>query len=185
MGKFLRRHKGLVFVVLVLLIAGLKYTYDLRREQRRTLAALEEAGRRGVPTARLAFGASGAMTSGKVLTILATEEIEGAFSLAEILASSPTDRDAPEDRRRVLEVAGAAVRRAHDLGLDHPDLNVGNILMTRAGTNRGGEPVRGEPVGSRVGQVLAFLIDLGPNTALDRTGTVHELAQAVGVFEQI
>ncbi len=108
------------------------------------MAVLEEAGRRGVPTARLAFGAGGAMRSGTTLPVLATEEIEGARALVEILASPSTDRDATGNRRRALGAAGAAVRRAHDLGLDHADLNVGNILLT--------DP--GEPV--------AHLIDLGP-----------------------
>lgn len=135
-----------------------------RRRLLAEMAALEEAGRRGVPTARLAFGASGVMKSGRVLPILATEEIEGALSLAGILASPSTDRDAPGDRRRALEAAGAAVRRAHDLGLDHPDLNIGNVLMTRAGAPRGGEPAGEEPMGSRVGEeALAYLIDLGPS----------------------
>jgi len=42
-GKFLRRHKGLAALALVLLAVGFKYAYDVRREQLRTLAALAEA----------------------------------------------------------------------------------------------------------------------------------------------
>jgi non-specific serine/threonine protein kinase/serine/threonine-protein kinase len=42
-GKFVRRHRGLVAVLLLLALAGFKYTYDLRREQQRTLSALAEA----------------------------------------------------------------------------------------------------------------------------------------------
>jgi non-specific serine/threonine protein kinase/serine/threonine-protein kinase len=42
-GKFVRRHRGLVAALLLLALAGVKYTYDLRREQQRTLAALAEA----------------------------------------------------------------------------------------------------------------------------------------------
>jgi non-specific serine/threonine protein kinase/serine/threonine-protein kinase len=43
LGKFVRRHRGLVAALLLLVLAGVKYTYDLRREQQRTLAALTEA----------------------------------------------------------------------------------------------------------------------------------------------
>jgi tetratricopeptide (TPR) repeat protein len=42
-GKFIRRHRGLVAALVLLALAGVKYTYDLRREQQRTLAALAEA----------------------------------------------------------------------------------------------------------------------------------------------
>jgi tetratricopeptide (TPR) repeat protein/tRNA A-37 threonylcarbamoyl transferase component Bud32 len=42
-SKFVRRHRSLVAVLLVLVVAGVKYTYDLRREQQRTMAALTAA----------------------------------------------------------------------------------------------------------------------------------------------
>jgi len=43
-----------------------------------------------------------------------------------------------------------------------------------------------EPGGTmRTVSESGFLIDLGPNTVLDRTGAVHELAEAVGIGRQI
>jgi non-specific serine/threonine protein kinase/serine/threonine-protein kinase len=43
LGKFVRRHRGLLATLMLLVMAGAKYTYDLRREQQRTLHALTAA----------------------------------------------------------------------------------------------------------------------------------------------
>jgi tRNA A-37 threonylcarbamoyl transferase component Bud32 len=98
---------------------------------------LEEAAGRGVPTARLAFGATAPSRRGRTSAILGTFRVEGAVSLAVWM-----ERIGPEDPRRrergdLLARAGGAVRRAHDLGLDHADLNIGNVLV-RAGNETDG-----------------------------------------------
>jgi hypothetical protein len=54
---------------------------------------------------------------------LATEEIEGARDLLTRLAAMPTPA------RESLLNAMAEVRRAHEAGLDHRDLNLGNVLV--------------------------------------------------------
>ncbi|MCO5171980.1 MAG: hypothetical protein M9894_37250 [Planctomycetes bacterium] len=56
---------------------------------------------------------------------LVTREVEGAIDLAAALAAYPGGRD----RRRALRAAGAAVRRLHDAGVDHVDLNLKNVLL--------------------------------------------------------
>ncbi len=57
---------------------------------------------------------------------LAVEEIEGAADLHVWLLRSPSPHE-------VEEVLGA-IRRAHDVGLHHADLNLGNVLVRRAGS---------------------------------------------------
>ena len=87
------------------------------------LAASAEAARRGVPTpeavALLVERDRGPLVRG----YLATEEIEGAEDLARrAVRGAATRRDVEEAMR--------AVRRMHDRGVVHPDLNLGNLLMT-------------------------------------------------------
>ena len=89
------------------------------------LAASAEAARRGVPTpeavALLVERDRGPLVRG----YLATEEIEGAEDLARrAVRGAVTRRDVQEAMR--------AVRRMHDRGVVHPDLNLGNLLMTAA-----------------------------------------------------
>lgn len=90
---------------------------------RANLATPSEALRRGIPTARaLAM----LLVEGPPLLYrawLGTEEIEGAADLRAWLAGSA----APGDFAELLR----AVRRAHDAGLHHPDLNLGNVLLRR------------------------------------------------------
>jgi tRNA A-37 threonylcarbamoyl transferase component Bud32 len=93
------------------------------------IRTLTTALRRGVPTARLAFGASGAREDGKVITLLATEILEGTRSLAELLGEEDLSPEMKFKRRPEFVKAGAAVRLAHDAGLNHNDLNTGNILI--------------------------------------------------------
>src|SRR5262249_43892780 len=80
---------------------------------------------------------------------LATEEIAGAVDLLTRLGRAP----APS--RDVLAAAAGLVRRAHDAGVEHRDLNLGNLL------------VREEPL-------EAFLV------ALDRA-RLHEAPLPIGV----
>lgn len=60
---------------------------------------------------------------------LVTREVEGAVDLAAALAAFP---EGPA-RRRALRAAGAAIRRLHDAGVDHVDLNLKNVLLLPSG----------------------------------------------------
>jgi tRNA A-37 threonylcarbamoyl transferase component Bud32 len=90
------------------------------------LAASGEAARRGVPTpaavALLVEREVGPLVRG----FLATEEVEGAEDLARRAVRGEATADDVEDAMR-------AVRDMHDRGLDHPDLNLGNLLVAPAG----------------------------------------------------
>jgi 3-deoxy-D-manno-octulosonic acid kinase len=59
---------------------------------------------------------------------LVTREVEGAVDLAAVLDAWPEPA-----RRRALRAAGRAVRRLHDAGVDHVDLNLKNVLLSPAG----------------------------------------------------
>ncbi len=131
------------------------------------MTILEEAGLRGVPTSRLAFGATGLRDSGAEVGVLATELIPRAIRLGDLMSAHtlpglPEDprgrrrKDSPlpsgkraaiDSRRQALRAAGLAVARAHDLGLDHADLNIGNVLIQRSGEGWSG-----------------FVIDIGLST---------------------
>ncbi len=60
---------------------------------------------------------------------LVTREVEGALDLAAALVAFPDG----DPRRRALRAAGAAIRRLHDAGVDHVDLNLKNVLLLPAG----------------------------------------------------
>lgn len=79
---------------------------------------------RGVSTPRaiaLRLERSG---GGSWLAWLALEHLDGGRSLASLLRDG-----APEVRQ--LDAAMRAVRRAHEAGLRHPDLNLGNLVVRR------------------------------------------------------
>jgi len=59
---------------------------------------------------------------------LVTREVTGARDLLTVLR---TEDGRP--RRRALAAAGRAIRRLHDAGVDHVDLNVKNVLLRRDG----------------------------------------------------
>jgi hypothetical protein len=61
---------------------------------------------------------------------LGTEEIEGAFDLAARFGSGRTLE------RGELQSAMNLVRKMHDVGLDHRDLNLGNLLLQDEGAGR-------------------------------------------------
>jgi len=124
---------GLLFVIKILRKGGLGARARGAFHGRARLAAemeiLAEAVRRGIPTSRPAFGATARMADGRVAAALATEKIPDAATLAALLAEPPARRGIVE-RRGALARAGEAVRAAHDRGLDHADLNAGNILVS-------------------------------------------------------
>lgn len=94
------------------------------------LGLLAEALRRGISTATPAFGATARMDDGRLAAVLATEKLAGAVTLAAILAEPPSGPERARDRRGAVARAGAAVRGAHDRGLHHSDLNLGNVLVS-------------------------------------------------------
>lgn len=60
---------------------------------------------------------------------LVTREVEGALDLASALLAFPSGAA----RRRALRAAGQAIRRLHDAGVDHVDLNLKNVLVLPSG----------------------------------------------------
>jgi hypothetical protein len=95
-----------------------------------------EVARRGIPTAAPAALLLEEGPRGFYRGWLATDEIAGATDLWTRLARPPAPR------REVLVAAAALARRAHDAGVEHHDLNLGNLL------------VRESP------EIEAFLVDL-------------------------
>lgn len=98
---------------------------------------------RGRALAELVVSAEAAARGARVLDVLAavtrpgplgfthglvTREVEGARDLMAVLEREP----APA-RRAALLAAGRAVRRLHDAGVDHVDLNLKNILLAPDG----------------------------------------------------
>lgn len=78
--------------------------------------------------------------------------LEGVRSLREVLRESPAaDGEAPELLGPIFRAAGEAVRRMHVAGIDHPDLNLGNILA-RPGPGTPPDP-SGAPIAS------AYIVD--------------------------
>lgn len=108
------------------LLAGL--LPDLFLTTQRMLADLEASAlalARGVPSAQ-AVGLMFERRFGPLqAAYLFTEEIQGSVTLAEALSRSPSGWGAIQLARE----ATLAVRRLHDAGIDHRDLNLGNILV--------------------------------------------------------
>ena len=92
------------------------------------LAASGEARRRGVATPRAIALLVESAGFPLVRAFLATEEIAGAEDLARRARRGAMTED---------DVAAAkrAVRLMHDAGMDHPDLNLGNIVLAPDGVH--------------------------------------------------
>jgi 3-deoxy-D-manno-octulosonic acid kinase len=87
----------------------------------------EEAVARGVPTPSPVALLTAEGPPGLFRAWLATEWLEGARDLATLLrerTAGPTE----------LAAALAAVRAMHDAGVEHPDLNLGNLLVRQTDT---------------------------------------------------
>jgi len=91
------------------------------------LRAPVEAAARGIPTAAPVALALAPGTGLLYQGWLAVEEIPGARDLAAIYRRGSVP---PEP---VLRAAAALVRRMHDAGLEHRDLNLGNLLARESG----------------------------------------------------
>jgi len=107
-----------------LLAAVWRDRYPSARRLVATLSASVAARERGVPTAVAValFVESGA--AGLARGAMAFEEIEGSEDLARRVVSKAATR---ED----IVATVTAVRAMHDLGVDHPDLNLGNVLLRK------------------------------------------------------
>jgi 3-deoxy-D-manno-octulosonic acid kinase len=88
-------------------------------------AALDELG---LPTPRALGGWAVRCAFGWEL-YLATVEVQGAADLAAVLSAPSIDAEPPRTRRVLARSLGAFLRRLHDGGLDHPDLQPRNVLL--------------------------------------------------------
>jgi len=108
----------------------------------------ESAWKKGVPVALLAFAMSAPAGEGRLAGYrrgyCASIKVPGARNLMEWLGDSGDERE----RRAVIVCVAHAINRAHNRGLKHGDLNLGNILVVK----------------SEQGEYSAWLIDLAHST---------------------
>jgi hypothetical protein len=121
------------------------------------VAASEAARQRGVPTARPVALILEAGPADLVRGGMAFEEIEGVEDLGSRLVRGTATRDE-------LTAAMTEVRRMHDRGVIHNDLNLGNLLI-RAGAS---------------GPPEAFIIDFDGALLLDRPAPLALRRRALG-----
>lgn len=93
----------------------------------RNVTVAREAVERGVPTPRVVALLTEEGPPGLFRGWLASERVEGAIDLAELLRSG---RAGEAD----LAAALAAARALHDAGIEHADLNLGNLLVRPGGS---------------------------------------------------
>jgi 3-deoxy-D-manno-octulosonic acid kinase len=130
------------------LLDNLRLVLEARRRGVATPAAL------GLLVARAGFGLHAGW--------LAVEDLEGAVDLRSRLAAGPAPR------RSELAAALAVVRRMHDAGLDHRDLNLANVLVRSAPS--------GEPE--------AFVVDLDAARLRSRPLGFHRRLRALRRLER-
>lgn len=92
------------------------------------LALTAEARRRGIPVPEVLGARVDRLQVGGYRGAIVTREIAGAETLGDAIRRDPAD---PE-RAAIVTAVARAVRLMHDRGLHHRDLNVGNILLSRA-----------------------------------------------------
>lgn len=93
----------------------------------RELVVSERLRSAGVFTPRVVAGLAVSARPG-YRADLATEWLPGGESLESILAPEALSSD---ERTEAIEACGETVGEAHAAGLDHPDLNVSNLLLRR------------------------------------------------------
>ena len=97
----------------------------------RELSVTEALRRQGVPTVEV-YGASVRwLTPGCYKGWLATRYVPGASTVWEWACTAPAARE----RDVVLQSIGKVMRRLHDTGARHPDLNLNNILVRLGSPN--------------------------------------------------
>lgn len=106
---------------------------DVHRGDNQALAEViisENAWKKGVPAGLLAFVMSAEAGPGRLASwrraYSAAIVVPGARNLMEWLSEPLTTAQ----RRGVLTAAAESIRRAHDCGLTHGDLTLGNIIVT-------------------------------------------------------
>lgn len=119
------------------------------------LVALDEARRAGVPVCEPLGVVTRAASLGMRRGWLLVREVVGSEDLLAFLDGDP----ASLRRRAVLDLAGAALRRLHDAGFEHPDIHLKNALLTPEGD--------------------VLLIDLD---RVRRRGTLPRARRLVGLF---
>jgi len=113
----------------------------------------DEAAARGILTPEIVAvvqrRAFGPMFRSDIISL----EIPEAITVGEYLAWYPatTTREVLREKRQVIEAAAVAVRRMHDAGFIHGDLNVNNLMLRR-----------------RTGEVEVSVIDLDGSRLLGR-----------------
>ncbi|HEY3176387.1 MAG TPA: lipopolysaccharide kinase InaA family protein [Candidatus Polarisedimenticolia bacterium] len=115
----------------------------------------ERAWKKGVPVGQLAFAMAAPEGPGRLASYRraysAAIKVPGALNMMERLSSTSS---VPE-RRAVLTAAAEGIRRAHDRGMEHGDLNLGNILITKSGRGEHGALLI-DNGRSELGRVLLF-----------------------------
>ncbi len=104
-------------------------------------------------------GLSGAHRAWQVVN-----HIPGVASLRELLLAAASGQSSGRAEMRVrFRAAGEAVRRMHDAHIDHPDLNLGNVLTRAAAEPPSSGSRTGPPAGPRAGPRAApceaFIVD--------------------------
>jgi 3-deoxy-D-manno-octulosonic acid kinase len=95
----------------------------------RELIVTEEARRRGVAAPEVLAARVDRLALGCYRGALLTRAIEGAMPLAEVLRAHPP----AVPREPLMTAVGHALRVLHDRGIQHRDLNAGNILVAPGG----------------------------------------------------
>jgi tRNA A-37 threonylcarbamoyl transferase component Bud32 len=93
------------------------------------LGLTEEARRRGIAAPEVLAARVDRLRGGWYRGAIVTREVPDALTLAAELRRDPAD---PE-RTAILTAVGRAVRRLHDRGVHHRDLNATNVLLRRDG----------------------------------------------------
>ena len=119
----------------------------------RELATLATLRQRGAPVVEVYGAAVQWLLPGCYRGWLVTRYLAGSRTLWEWIAGAPP----PLVRARVLAHVGHAIRRLHDTGGRHPDLNLNNILIGPAATRAG------------VPEVVFIDFDRAPGKACRRT----------------
>jgi len=87
------------------------------------------AATKGVPTVRPLAAVTYRTLGLFYRALLVTEEVEGASDLVAFVEDTASDPDRAGDRRAASRAVAHAVRRMHDAGFVHADLNLKNVLV--------------------------------------------------------
>ena len=122
------------------------------------LSISDEAADRGILTPEIVAvvqrRAFGPMFRADIVSL----EIPDAITVGEYIAWYPatTTRDVLREKRQIVDAVAVAVRRMHDAGVVHGDLNVNNLMLRR-----------------RSGEVEVSIIDLDGSRLLDKLRPSH------------